>query len=603
MGSSVADTIVGASRWIVAHPYDLRKGINTDEFDIVIVGGGTAGCVLAARLSENLSITVCLLEAGESSLSLPLSRVPSGYSRFFGSDYLYNFQTTRQAHAADLERYWPRAKMLGGCSAINAGIFHCCSPSDYDEWGRTGLDGASRWSYATLRKYFLRFEKFSPSKAHPRVDASLRGSRGPIETGFFSYFSAITSAFMDACSNAGVPSKSDFNTPEGTLGVGKFMTYINAKGERVSTQSAYLTPEVLKRKNLAVLAHASVTKVLVESAGAHAVEVSPEQNTTYRIIIKARKEVVLCAGAVHTPQILMLSGIGPAEQLRTHGIPVIADLPGVGAHLMDHPVVDAVFKETGGNSLFFLKPRGRVQTMRTFFTLGQYLLTGRGPLSTNWMEAAAFFRSSDLALFPAADFPLQIEDSTSGPDAPDLELTVTPVGYTDHGRTRLANTPSLGLHIVLLRPKSLGTVKLGSASPFDPPIIDPQYLSSPNDLNVIFRGMKMLARVADTAPLSNIIRKDNRDPSFGLDLTNASDDELVGYARSKLESLYHPTSTARMALPEDGGVVDSQLRVHGVKKLRIVDASIFPTIPSGHPSAATIAVAEMAADMILDKTC
>ncbi|KAJ6452033.1 GMC oxidoreductase [Mycena vitilis] len=648
MDTCFTDTVLAAGHWIGAHPYaaligalvlvvssrvffgrssyvallqDLRNGVKVTEYDVVIIGGGTAGCVLAGRLSENPAITVCLLETGESSLSLSLSRMPSAYSQLYGSEYIYNLETTGQAYAADRERYWPRGKMLGGCSSVNAQIFHTASPSDFDEWARTGLDGADKWSYVNLRKYFLRFEKFSRSTANPGVNSDLHGSGGPVQTGFFGYFSKIGAIFIEACYNAGIPFQPDFNTPEGTMGVGRFMTYIDAKGTRVSTQSAYLTPEVLKRKNLSVLTHASVTKIILESTSgstcAKAVEVSPDQGTL-KLQIKARKEVILCAGAIHTPQILMLSGIGPADQLKAHDIPVVVDLPGVGAHLMDHATVDVALQETNGHSLFFFQQKTWLQTVKFAAALVQYLLTGKGPFSTNWMEAGAFVRSSDPTLFPPEAFPVQVEDRTSGANAPDLELTITPTGYLEHGRVVLPD--ALGLHIVLLRsvllcafqpavslgnfgsPKSLGSVKLRSANPFDSPLLDPNYLSSANDLNILLRGMKLLNRVAGTSPLADIIGDQAaRDPKFGpLNWATASDDTLASYIRENLESLYHPTSTARMALLEAGGVVDAELLVHGVKNLRVVDASIFPTIPSGHTSAPTIAVAEIAAEMIQD---
>ncbi|KAF7335108.1 GMC oxidoreductase 9 [Mycena venus] len=345
--------------------------------------------------------------------------------------------------------------------------------------------------------------------------------------------------------------------PAGGLMCHFAMTYINTKGSRVSNQSAYITPEVMKRKNLSVLTHdASVTKIIFEA--------SPDSRYE-----PARKSFFVLVPYT-LPQTLMLSGIGPADQLRRHGIAVVVDLAGVGAHIMDHPAVDVALEETSGHSLSYLVPQSVLETIKMMFAVGH----------PDLMNST-------------------IEDATSGSGSPDLELAVSPSGYFYHGRAKLPNKPSLGLHLVLLRPKSSGTVQIRSSNPFDPPVINPNYLSSANDLFVLLRGMRMVTRAANTIPLARVIRdKDHRDPGFSPDLATASDPVLAEYIRLKLESLYYPTSTARMARPQVGGVVDSHLCVHGVKSLRVVDASIFPTIPSGHTAAPTIAVAEMAADII-----
>ncbi|KAJ7430523.1 GMC oxidoreductase [Mycena galericulata] len=629
-GSIAASKLDLAGDWITAHPYEVLLGLTLalglsrylgvyrsrkeehlaqrlepdSEYDVIIVGGGTAGCVLASRLSEDLTISVCLVEAGESSLSVPHSRIPCAYSKLFGSDRVFNFETTDQSNAFGTTRYWPRGKMLGGCSALNAQIFHCGAPSDYDEWVSTGLEGSGEWSYQNLRKYFLRFEKFASSTEHPAVDNTLRGLSGPVTTGFFSYCSSFTPKFISACFGAGIPSRADFNTPAGTLGAGKFMTYIDAKGCRVTTESAYLTPQVLKRKNLHILTNTTVTRLVLDTAPVGnrdvrvtAVEVSPGKGLSL-LQIKARSEIVLCAGAIHTPQIMMLSGLGPAEQLAAHGISTVVDLPGVGAHLLDHPVVDVVLEETSGASMGYLEPRDLKQLFKSLFAAAQYFTTGRGPLTNNWVESAAFFRSTDSALFPAVEYPQIIEDTTSGPDAPDLELLLSTNGYLNQTRTVIPNVPTLGLHVVLLRPQSLGTVTLRSADPFEAPVIDPNYLSSDNDVQILLRGLHMLNRIAHTAPLADILVHANRMPFFGHYLAGVSDAGRIEYIRAHLESLFHPTSTARMARRAAGGVVDAQLRVYGVGNLRIADASMFPSIPAGHTAAPTMAVAEKAADMI-----
>ncbi|THH13142.1 hypothetical protein EW146_g7045 [Bondarzewia mesenterica] len=576
-----------------------------DEYDLVIVGGGTAGCVLASRLTEDPSIRVLVLEAGESALSLALARVPSGYSLLFGTKRVFNLYTTTQENAGAKARYWPRGKMLGGCSSVNAQIFHSGAPSDYDEWAKMiGMEGAEEWAYDNFHKYFTKFEKFFPSKSFPGVDVSHRGSTGVVETGFFGNFSKITQKFLDSCENIGISREHDLNSPKGTLGAAKLMTYIDAKGRRVTTESAYLTPDVLARPNLTVAVKASVTKLLFDtSAGQTRVTgvefATIESGTRFRV--KARKEVVLSAGAIHTPHILMLSGIGPAEHLRSHNVPVVADLPGVGAHLMDHPVIDVALRDTSGESLAFLMPRGSKKFNPNFNLVSaaiQYLATSRGPLTTNVAEAAAFFRSSDPKLFPPEQYPRHPEDSTSGPEGPDLEFFVTPMGYKGHSRITMPDGHSMGLHMVLLRPTSLGSITLRSSNPFEPPVIDPQYLSTQHDIDVLVRGMRVLTRVADTQPLAGIIDHSDPDSRFGHRLSNASDGELVEYVRTSLETLYHPTCTARMGPLSEGGVVDAHLRVHGIPNLRVVDASVFPTIVSGHTAAPTIAVAEKAADML-----
>jgi len=533
---------------------------------------------------------------------LPLARIPSAYSLLFGSKRVFNLYTTEQVNAGGRAYYWPRGKMLGGCSTINAQMFHYGAPSDYDEWAQSGEEGAEEWAYKEFHKYFLKFEKFIPSKFFPDVDVSLRGVSGLVDVGFHGNFSGITSRFLDSCENIGIPRSHDLNTPKGTLGAAKLMTYIDAKGRRVTTESAYLTPDVLARPNLTIVVNASVTRLLFDTTEGQTRVVGvdfAEKNEGPRFTAKARKEVVLSAGAIHTPHVMMLSGLGPAEHLRSHGIPVVADLPGVGAHLMDHPVIDTVYHEKAGESLNYLKPKSFRQSLQLTRALVVYLATGKGPLTTNIGEAAAFFRSSDPTLFPSAEYPTHPEDTSSGPDAPDLEFFVTPLGYLRGGTMNLGLHPSMGLHMTLLRPTSLGSITLKSTNPFEPPVINPNYLSTQHDVDVLVRGMRVLTRVAHTPPLSNILDHANAtDPRYGHELAKASDAELEQYVRLNANTLYHPTCTARMAPLAQGGVVDARLRVHGIPNLRVVDASVFPTIVAGHTTAPTIAVAEKAADMM-----
>ncbi|KZT02285.1 GMC oxidoreductase [Laetiporus sulphureus 93-53] len=590
-----------------------------EEYDVVIVGGGTAGCVLASRLSEDPTIRVLLLEAGKSSAQNPLARVPVLYQRFFHSGSDYNLYTVPQVNAGAKSRYWPRGRMLGGCSSMNAMIFHHSAPSDYDEWAamQHGQEGASGWTYEDFNRYFTKFEKFHPSKEYSLVDVALRGSAGPLDVGYYGYASDTSKTFLEACDKAGLPNVPDFNTHKGTLGSSKLVrlsvTFIDPQMRRATTESAYLTPEVLARPNLVVATQAQVTKIVLGQTveggevvvRAVAVRFKNGQGKTFEV--KAKKEVVVSAGAVHTPQILMLSGIGPSDHLAEHNIPVLVDLPGVGAHLMDHPSVDYHFRDKSRSMISglnsdpgsVLKPRNILMAMSVML---QYALFRSGPMTSNVAEAAAFARSSDTSLYSADGIPA---DSTSGPGAPDIELFVSPLSWTEHGFGRFPKGHHFALHTVLLRPTSKGTIRLQSSDPSDAPIIDPQYLSTDHDVAVLVRAARLVGRLIQTEPLSSLLDPTGLALSEPVDILNhnlheMTDGQIAKLVRNRVETLYHPTSTARMAPREEGGVVDPYLRVYGVKGLRVVDASVFPLITSGHTVSPTIAVAEKAADLIKD---
>ncbi|OJT02449.1 hypothetical protein TRAPUB_7016 [Trametes pubescens] len=600
-GAHVGDPATAARRvnGVAEDEYDF------DEYDVVIIGGGTAGCALAARLTEDSSIRVLLLEAGKSSLDELFATVPISYGQMFHTALDWDLWTTPQEHSGGVAKYWPRAKLLGGCSCLNAMVFHMAAPEDYDEWAlaQKGQEGANGWTYREFSKYMLKFEKYLPSARHPKVDASLRGESGPVEVGFFGHQANGTPKFIEACANAGIPAVPDVNTAKGTLGVTKAMTFINSSGRRVTTEFAYLTPDVLRRLNLKVVTRAHVTRVLFDTSGstprAVGAEFTQPSGETFRV--KARKEVVLSAGAVHTPHILMLSGVGPADHLREHDISVIANLPGVGSHLMDHPVVDLHFRDKSESSIAFVAGKSLAHRLKLISALLQYRLRGSGPLTSNICEAIAFVRSTDRSLFPPEEFPPETdpEDTTSGPGAPDLELFFTPLTYTKHTGGVLPPGHYFGLHAVLLRPSSTGTIRLKSSNPYDAPIIDPQYLSTPHDVSVLVRALRLLSRIARTAPLADMLDPVGADDA-ALDhaLHTRDDAALAERVRRTAETLYHPACTARMAPRSEGGVVDPALRVYGVEGLRVVDASVFPTIVSGHTAGPVIAVAEKGADLI-----
>ena len=523
-------------------------------FDYVIVGGGSAGCVVAARLAEDPGARVLLLEAGPQA-SVDEVRVPAAYSRLFRSQYDWNFVTLPQERADGRPVYWPRGKILGGSSAINAMIYTRGHPGDYDSW-RSSY-GCAGWGYKDLIPYFRRAED------NERGESAYHGQGGPLPVRDLRYKSEQPQRFVEAAVRRGAVANDDFNGPR-QEGVG-FYQVTQRDGARCSVADAYLAS---RPQNLTVVTDALATGLVIEGGRAAGVTF---RRAGREETARAEAEVILAAGAIGTPQLLMLSGIGPADHLRDRGIYVIADVPAVGANLIDHPSVPVIWSTPGVKGLWE-STRNR--------DFARWRLTHRGPLTSNIAEAGGFARSDPRLA------------------APDLQWHVLPVAFREQGLADPARRAMTAL-VTLVDVASRGRVMLASRDPRHRPLIDPGYLSDPSDLDALAAGVRTVRDYATAAPLSKII---------GAELTPGdgvhTDHELRHFIRNTLVTTYHPAGTCAMggdvgkSASGFDSVVDPQLRVRGVRGLRIVDASVMPTLPRGNTNAPVIAIAERAADLI-----
>lgn len=501
-------------------------------YDYIIVGAGSAGCVLAARLSEDLQTTVLLLEAGKSDTSKPDIRIPKAFPSHFQTSYDWAYSTDEEPELLGRTMPWPRGKVLGGCSSINAMIYIRGNRYDYDAWQEAGNPG---WSYSNVLPYFKKAE-------HQELGASeYHGVGGPLNVTNLKYTNPLSRAFIDACAELGIPENPDFNS-ERQMGAGIYQV-TQKNGMRWSTVNAYLDP-ARSRANLTVCTEAQAMRIEIEGGRACGLtyKEGDELKTAY-----ARREVLLCAGAINSPQLLMLSGIGPAEHLSFLDIPVIADLPGVGQNLQDHLSVGVMY-----------------QSIRPILL----------PPYSNIAEAGGFISLREDA------------------PAPQIQFIFAPTFFARHSIT---NLPGNGFTIgaILLRPESRGQIFLRSNDPFAYAGIQANYLSAGEDMALLVDALRINIELAYSAAF---------DPWRGEPLVpdqDLSDEEAVQLVRENAETLYHPVGTCKMGPSADPmAVVNSQLCVYGVEGLRVVDASIMPTIISGNTNAPTIMIAEKAADMI-----
>ncbi|WP_316179625.1 MULTISPECIES: GMC family oxidoreductase [unclassified Bradyrhizobium] len=526
----------------------------TDEVDFIVVGGGSGGATVAGRLSEDPATSVALLDAGGRNDNWIVTTPYMLFLMVAGPVNNWSFTTVPQKGLDGRIGYQPRGRGLGGSSAINAMVYIRGHRADYDHWAALGNTG---WSYDDVLPYFKRSEN------NAEFDGEYHGRSGPLPVNRLRTDNPVHEIFLQAAREAQFPIRDDFNA-ETQEGLGLYQV-TQANGERWSAARAYIQPHLGSRSNLRVETSAHASMILFE--GKRAVGVKYRQGKELKEI-RCRREVILASGAFQTPQLLMLSGVGDATALARLGIASVHHLPGVGQNLQDHP--DFIFAHTSDNPNFSsLSPKG---LRRLLAGIGQYRRERRGVLTSNFAECGGFLKTRpDL-------------------DIPDIQLHFGMAVTDDHGRKRHGN--GFSCHFCLLRPKSRGTVGLRNADPLAAPLIDPNFLGEADDLETMVAGYKTTLRLMQTPAMRSLGKRDLFTPDV------RTDDDIRAVMRARVDTVYHPVGTCKMGVDDPLAVVDPKLKVHGLSGLRVVDASIMPTLIGGNTNAPTIMIGEKAADMI-----
>lgn len=522
--------------------------------DYVIIGGGTAGCVLAARLSEVADTSVHLIEAGPRDTD-PYIHMPVGFFKMTGGPLTWGYETAPMRHADDRTAVYPQARVLGGGSSINAEIYTRGCPEDYDGWASD--HGCAGWDYQSVKPYLLK------SEDNNRLGGTDHGVGGPIGVSDLRSPSPLSHAFVQGCMDIGMPYNPDFNS--GTqAGASLYQTTIR-NGRRCSAAVGYLRPAI-GRKNLTVSTDLAVNRIVVDNGRAVGVEVRKGGAVS---VLRAEREVIVTAGAIGSPKLLMLSGIGPAAHLQAVGVPVVHDLAGVGQNLHDHFSTDIIWQLNGPHSY------DKYKKLRWQAVAGlQYALFKNGPVSSNIVEGGAFWWSDRAE------------------KTPDLQLHFLAGAGVEEGVGTVPGGYGATCNVYHVRPRSRGSVQLRSANPADAPLIDPNSFAESYDLDRHIDGIKLVQEIGRSRSLSRFVEREHFP---GEACRTRADYEAV--ARANARSSYHPVGTCKMGVDEMA-VVSPDLKVRGIDALRVCDSSIMPAVVSSNTNAPTMAIAEKAADLI-----